>query len=176
MVYVEAPVLEHETLFCLDRSLRSVVSQNPYAEWSEMLAGLELDGFRAVLHPRDNPVFVHSRPWDEHLLGYGLSFFVSFPENAPFELAGQLVLAATCPMLYACISSDYSGPGSVVLINSVHDPIYPDDQVWRDPEQKEKCTIGPVFLVQEQFCSVDEYSLAKRSLLGSGYILAEGDE
>ena len=87
MVYVQVSELVNETIFNLDRSLRSVVRKNPRAEWSHFLETLERDGFSMILQPRDNPVFIHSRPWDEHLVGYGQSFFVSFPPDAPYVLA-----------------------------------------------------------------------------------------
>lgn len=62
MVYVQVSELVNETIFNLDRSLRSVVRKNPRAEWSHFLETLERDGFSMILQPRDNPVFIHSRP------------------------------------------------------------------------------------------------------------------
>ena len=169
MVYVQVSELVNETIFNLDRSLRSVVRKNPRAEWSHFLETLERDGFSMILQPRDNPVFIHSRPWDEHLVGYGQSFFVSFPPDAPYELAGCLLLASPYPSLYAQISSDYLDKNKVVLLNADHDPVYPDDLAWSTEDRQEKCSIGPLILMREQFCEDSDYLAAKGSLLNSGY-------
>lgn len=175
MVYVQVNKLETETILSLDRSLRMVVQNNPLAEWPQLLAGLESDGFAAILHPRDNPVFIHSRSWDEHLGGHGQSFFVSFPETAPYELAGQLLLATPYPLLYTSVSADYLGPNRVIVINQDHDPVYADDLAWSDENQIEKLPIGPVILLREQFSSEDEFSLAKRTLIASCYHIMNSD-
>lgn len=169
MVYVQVSELVNETIFNLDRSLRSVVKANPRAEWSHFLSALERDGFTMILQPRDNPVFIHSRPWDEHLVGYGQSFFVTFPINAPYELAGHMLLASPYPSLYASISADYLAQNKVVLINADHDPVYHDDLAWTDSEHEEKRPIGPMILMREQFSEDSDYMAAKESLITSGY-------
>ena len=94
MVYLQVSELVNETIFNLDRTLRKVVSQNPRAEWSHFIDALSREGFTSIMQPRDNPVFIHSRPWDEHLISGAQSFFVTFPESAPYELAGRLLLLA----------------------------------------------------------------------------------
>lgn len=169
MVYVQVSDLVNETIFNLDRSLRSVVKKNPRAEWSQFLETLERDGFSMILHPRDNPVFIHSRPWDEHLVGYGQSFFVSFPLDAPYELAGHMLLASPYASLYAQISADYLAKNQVVLLNAAHEPVYPDDLAWSTDERLEKRPIGPLILMREQFPDESDYLAAKGSLLNSGY-------
>lgn len=169
MVYVQVSELVNETIFSLDRSLRSVVKKNPRAEWSHFLSALERDGFSTILAPKDNPVFIHSRPWDEHLVGYGPSFFVSFPETAPYELAGRMLLASSYPSLYASISADYLDKNKVVLLNADHDPVYSDDLAWVTEERESKAAIGPVILMPDQFSEKSEYIAAKESLLISGY-------
>ena len=83
MVYLQVSELVNETIFNLDRTLRKVVSQNPRAEWSHFIDALSREGFTSIMQPRDNPVFIHSRPWDEHLISGAQSFFVTFPESAP---------------------------------------------------------------------------------------------
>ena len=176
MVYVQVSELEIETLCSLDRALRRVILKNPRAEWTQLLAGLESDGFSAILHPRDNPVFMHSRPWDEHLVGYGESFFVSFPSDAPYELAGQMLLATPYPMLYASISADYSSANQLVLINKDHDPVYADDLAWSDDGHTSKVSLGAVRLPREQFVGEHEYALAKQLLESSGYQVAASDD
>ncbi len=94
MVYVQVSELVNETIFNLERCLRGVVQKNPWAEWRHFMEPLTRDGFELIQPPQEHPIFIHSRPWDEHLVGYGQSFFVAFPENAPYELAGRLVLAS----------------------------------------------------------------------------------
>lgn len=177
MVFLQVSELENETVFSLDRSLRAATQENPRAEWSEILTSLERDGFTSILQPRDNPVFIHSRPWDEHLAGHGQSFFVTFPEDAPYELTGKLVLATPYPLFYTAVSADYLGENQVVLINGDHDPVYADDLAWCDEDHLHKRPIGALILLREQFFSADEYALAKRTLLASGYQLAgiDGD-
>lgn len=171
MVYVQVSELVNETLFNLDRSLRKVVKANPRAEWSHFLDTLDRDGFTSILHPRDNPVFIHSRPWDEHLVGYGQSFFVTFPPTAPYELAGSMLLASPYPSLYASVSADYLDKNKVVLVNADYDPVYCDDQAWETEACERKVAIGPLILVREQFADEADFELARKSLLFSGYHL-----
>lgn len=169
MVFVQVSELENETVFSLDRSLRCAVQTNPKAEWSEILSRLERDGFTSILNPRDNPVFIHSRAWDEHLTGNLQSFFVNFPSSAPYELAGHMMLATPYPLLYASVSADYLGVDKVVVINKDHDPVYADDHAWTCEEHLVKAPIGPMYLLAEQFFSEDEFINAKRLLIASGY-------
>jgi hypothetical protein len=174
MVYVQVSELQNETIFNLDRSLRSVIKLNPRAEWPHFASALERDGFTPIFHPRDNPVFIHSRPWDEHLVSYGQSFFVTFPAKAPYELSGRMLLASSYPSLYAPISADYLAANRVVLINTDHEPVYPDDLAWLDSDHATKCSIGPVRLMREQFPDNDDYEDARATLIESGYeVLAE---
>lgn len=169
MVYVQVSELVNETIFNLDRSLRKVVKANPRAEWSHFLDVLDRDGFTSILQPRDNPVFIHARPWDEHLVGYGQSFFVSFPQTAPYELAGSMLLATPYPSLYASISADYIDKNKVVLVNSDYDPVYCDDEAWETEARERKVGIGPMLLMREQFADEADYEAACKSLRVSGY-------
>ena len=171
MVYVQVAELVNETLFALDRAMRSVVKKNPRAEWSQFLSVLERNGFATILSPKDNPVFIHSRPWDEHLVGYGQSFFVSFPEGAPYELAGRMLLASPYPSFYASVSADYIKRGGVILLNAEHEPVYPDDIAWVSEERDAKVSIGPLILMPDQFSEKSEYLAAKKALIDSGYEL-----
>lgn len=136
---------------------------------------LKRDGFAAIQPPSDHPVFIHSRPWDEHLVGYGQSFFVAFPENAPYELAGRMLLASPYPAVYASVSADYTDKNHVVLINSDYDPVYADDMAWNTEEHEAQCAIGPVHLPRDQFVDESDYLAAKKALITSGYSLIEAE-
>lgn len=173
MVYVQVSELVNETIFNLERCLRGVVQKNPWAEWRHFMEPLTRDGFELIQPPQEHPIFIHSRPWDEHLVGYGQSFFVAFPETAPYELAGRLVLATPYASIYASVSADYTDKDQVVLVNAEYDPVYPDDLAWRTEEHEEKSEIGPVLLPRDQFVSDAEYLAAKSSLIKSGYSLIE---
>ena len=169
MVYLQVSELLNETLFNLDRSIRSVVMQNPRAEWTDFLVPLEREGFTRILEPMDSPVFIHSRAWDEHLVDYGPSFFVAFPASAPYELSGRMLLASSYPCMYASVSADYLDKDKVILLDAGHDPVYPDDLAWDTELQNEKRPIGPLVLMREQFSEESEYNAAKSSLILSGY-------
>ena len=173
MVYVQVPELLNETLFSLDRSLRSVVKDEPMAEWSDFVSKLENDGFTVILDPRNNPVFVHSRPWDEHLIQSNFSFFVGFPSDAPYELAERLVLACNYAPLFAAVSADYVANDKVVLINEKHEAIYPDDMAWDSDEHTHKRPVGQLILIKDQFLDFDDYAFAQDVLLKSGYQILE---
>lgn len=173
MIYLQVDELANETLFNLDRCLRSVVQNKPLAQWHEFVPALATCGFPQVMQPSDLPVFIHSRPWDEHMTSHGQSFFVGFPETAPYELAGQMVLASPYPLFYAGVSSDYLGAGRVVLIDSNHDPIYFDDLAWDTIERQGKRGIGSLILPPEQFASADEHQRALDCLTGSGYTMLD---
>lgn len=171
MVYLQVDALANETLWSLDRCMRGVVQTQPLAQWREFAPALASDGFLPVTGPGDAPVFIHSRPWDEHMTRHGQSFFVAFPDNAPYELAGQMFLASPYPQLYAGVSADYLGAGRVVLIDRHHDPIYPDDLAWTNPEHQAKQAIGPLILPPEQFANDAELQTAQDCLTRSGYNL-----
>lgn len=173
LVYVQVGELVNETLLALDRTMRGVVKANPRAEWSVFLPVLEREGFSTIMSPKNNPVFIHSRPWDEHLVGYGSSFFVSFPPDAPYELAGRMLLASPYPMLYTPVSADYIDKNKVVLVNAEHDPVYSDDLAWDTEDRLSKRPIGPVHLMRDQFSDESEYEQAKASLQASGYEIVD---
>lgn len=173
MVYLQVDELAHETLFSLDRCLRSVVQTKPLAQWHEFVPELASYGFAEVMQASDRPVFIHSRPWDEHMVSHGQSFFVGFPKTAPYELAGQMVLASPYPLFYAGVSSDYLGAGRVVLIDSNHDPIYFDDLAWDTSDRLGKRGIGSLILPPEQFASANEHQRAHDSLTRSGYVVLD---
>lgn len=173
MVYVQVNDLVNETIFNLERCLRSVVRSHPWAEWSHFTEPLQRDGFASIQPPSDYPVFIHSRPWDEHLVGYGQSFFVAFPESAPYELAGRMLLATPYASLYASISADYLDKNRVVLINADYDPVYPDDLAWLTEDRDKKGFIGPVMLPKDQFVDEVEFEAARASLINSGYTLLD---
>lgn len=169
MVYLQVKELENETIFSLDRLLRGVVKKNPRAEWASFIDALEREGFSSTAPTPESTVFIHSRPWDEHLVCYGQSFLVAFPADAPYELARHVLLASPYPSLYASISTDYMGQNKVVLLNAEHEPVYHDDLAWTSEDQRDKRVIGPVILMKAQFIDDIDYLEAKNSLLYSGY-------
>lgn len=171
VVYLQTAELNVETIFALERSMRSAVQLNKNAEWPQILKMLEKDGFSCLMEPKQNPVFMHARPWDEHLTHpeQGQSFFVTFPDDAPYEIANALVLASKNASLYSLVSGNYLGDGKVVMVNNDHDLIYPDDLAWNDDSHSEKRPIGEVVLIREQFCCESEYLSALASLAKSGY-------
>ncbi|OLP04486.1 hypothetical protein [Rhodoferax antarcticus] len=171
VVYLQTSELNNQTLFALERSMRSAVKINPMVEWSAMLKLLEMDGFSCVLDPKQNSVFIHSRPWDEHLThpDQAQSFFVTFPDDAPYEIANGLFLASRNPSFYSLVSENYLGDGKVVVVNNAHELIYPDDSAWIDDSHTEKKSIGHCELIRDQFCCEQEYSDALKVLANSGY-------
>lgn len=170
-VYLQTSELNVQTLFSLERSMRSAIKINPMVEWPAMLKPLEQDGFSCILDPKQNPVFLHARPWDEHLSHpeQAQSFFVTFPDDAPYEIANQLFLASRNPALYSLVSEEYLGDGKVVVVNNEHELIYPDDQAWIDDGHEEKKPIGNCELIRDQFCCEQEYNNALNVLINSGY-------
>jgi hypothetical protein len=176
MVYLQVSELQNETLFNLDRTLRAVVKEKPFAEWDDFVPALEREGFTSI--PKLNsplPIYIHSRPWDEHMVENGESFLVAFPSDAPFELAEALMVASPSASFYAPVSADYITPSTVVLINSDHEPIYANDMVWHDAEQTEQVPLGGLHLIREQFTDDAGYDQAKRALIDSGYVVLEAE-
>lgn len=171
LVFLQTAELNVQTLLALERSMRSAIHINKRAEWPDILKTLEQDGFSCVMEPRMNPVFVHARPWDEHLAhpDQAQSFFVTFPDGAPYEIANQLFLASRNPSLYTLVRGDFLGDGKVVVVNNDHDLIYPDDEAWIDDSHEQKKPIGTIELIRDQFCSEQEYSEALAVLSASGY-------
>lgn len=171
LVYLQTAELNVQTLLSLERSMRSAIHLNRRAEWPEILKTLEQDGFSCVMEPRMNPVFVHARPWDEHLThpDQAQSFFVTFPDDAPYEIANQLFFASRNASVYALVRGDYLGDGKVIVVNNDHDLIYPDDDAWIDDSHEDKKHIGTVELIRDQFFCEQEYSDALVVLSASGY-------
>jgi hypothetical protein len=172
MVYLEVNELDTATILNLDKSLRSIIRKSPCAEWHQFVDALKVDGFTAISPPEDSLVFVHSRPWDEHLVGYGQSFFVTFPDGAPYELAGKLFFASQNAYMYTSVSADYCLKNGVILLDAEHDPVYFDDLAWTDATHMSKASIGELILIREQFSDDSEYVSAKQSLLDSSYLVA----
>jgi hypothetical protein len=166
--YVTSSSLDADTLFLLDKSLRAAANAHPLGEWAQVSGHLAKNGFIQIKEP-SGPVFYHSRAWDEHFIGGEGSFFVTFPTDAPWEVAGQMLLATSSPMLYALVSSDYTGEGKVVLINVEHEAVHHDDMAWSDEECTEKLPIGPLILNGEQFFDNTQFQRAKDALIRSGY-------
>lgn len=171
LVYVQTAELNVQTILALERGMRSAVRLNKRAEWPEILKSLENDGFSCLMHPKQNPVFVHARPWDEHLThpDQAQSFFVTFPEDAPYEIANQFLLASRNPTIYSMVHSDFLSENKVIVINKDHELIYPDDEAWTDDSHSEKKPIGYIEPIRDQFCSEVDYANALTILAESGY-------
>lgn len=172
MVYLQVSELQNETLFNLDRTLRAVVKAKPFAEWPDFVPALEREGFTAIQNLNNPlPIYIHSRPWDEHMVENGESFLVAFPSDAPYELAETMMVASPSASFYAPVSADYIVPNTVVLINSDHEPIYANDLVWSDVEQTSQVPLGGLHLIREQFADEAGYEHAKQALIASGYVV-----
>jgi hypothetical protein len=158
----------YETIFSIDRSIRSVVQEKPRANWNDIAVGLKNNGFKIVDEAIDK-VFWHARRWDEHLAAHSQSFFVTFPDTASPEIAGQVFFATNYPALFAIVSTENLPQNGLLLINSEHEVIYPDDLVWSDETCSEYIPIGPMVLIENQFANESEINQAKRDLLISGF-------
>ena len=170
MVFLQVSELQNETLFNLDRALRKVVITKPFADWRDFVPALEQEGFTAI--PNLNsplPIYIHSRPWDEHLVATGESFFVSFPADAPYELASTMMVASPSASFYGPVSADFIALNSVVLMNADCVPIYANDLAWLNPEHTKQVPIGPLHLIADQFADEAGYNRAESALVASGY-------
>ncbi len=168
--FVTAQELEPNTLFSLDMLVRSVASHNKAIGADEVKAVLAQNGFEPI-EPGDEPVYIHSRPWDEHQMLSTTSFFVTFPKSAPYELQGEMVLATTCPNYYSSVSADHLYDGPILLLNKDHEPIYATDQAWRSEEHDEMVPIGGIIIPIQQFSNLDQLDAACQLLTKSGYTL-----
>jgi hypothetical protein len=168
--YVSVQDLEPNTLFDLDMLVRSVASHNKAIGLNEVKAVLAQNGF-VPIEPEDEHVYFHSRPWDEHQMLNTTSFFVTFPESAPYELRGELILATTCPNYYSSVSADHLYDGPLLLLNKDHEPIYSTDQAWRNEEHEEMIPIGGLIVPIQQFSNLAQLDAACLLLAKSGYNL-----
>ena len=174
LTYVSVPELSYTHLFSIDRLIRSAYKENKKAEWNDVVRNLESGGYSFLPRPRNSNIFVFFRAWDEYLLNDGESCLVYFPESAAYELRNKVFLATPYPMYYAAINKSYQGGvGRLLLINEEHEPMYPDDLVWKDEEQTSKIELGKLHLVKEQFPSEFEYLKAKECLLASNYSIGD---
>ena len=169
--YVAVQALEPNTLLSLDRWVRSVTSSNRAAGVDEVKSVLAENGFMPI-EPGEESVYFHSRPWDEHQTRNTTSFFVTFPETAPYELRGEFILATTCPNFYSSVSADHLYDGPLLLLNKDHEPIYSTDRAWHSEEHEEMVPIGEVIVPIQQFADPSEFELACRLLTQSGYLLS----
>lgn len=171
LVYLQTAELNVHTLMSLERSMRGVVQLNRFSEWPEIQKALEKDGFSPVVPAQGEAIFVHARPWDEHLthVDHLQSFFVTFPSDAPYEIANRLFLASRNASLYSMVAEGYLGGGKVIIITNDHDLIYPEDDAWIDDTHTATKHIGRVELIREQFCGETEYAEALAVLTASGY-------
>lgn len=172
-VYLKVDKLENETIFKLDRKFRECIRNKPRLGWDGISAYLANYGFTPITSPDHSPVYTHPRAWDEHLNGGIRSFFVTFPEDAPYELAGKLLFATSRPQNYATVNADYIGRNKVIIITDAHEPVYYDDLAWEDSTHAGMKPIGPVTLIPDQFSCEKEYELAIKVLTYSGYSVQE---
>ena len=164
-----------EAIFEVDRFARAAALANPRIKMPELKAVLQGAGFNFVDAPGQRRVYWHSRFIDEHLLSARYSsFFVHFSDDCSFELLDGCFLATNRPALFNLISPTYQTDGQqTLLVSENHDIIYPDDQVWADPEMTRLIPIGPVCVIEEQFPNRASYEMAKTQLVESGYECVE---
>lgn len=165
--FICVPEVNLETLFALDKTIREVAEKNPSADFSAIEAALIAKG-ASKADKVSGGVYIHARPWDEHLTKSNKSFFVTFTDDSPEPLAGNLFLATNYPSYYAMMAIEYVGLNKFVLINEEHDPIYPDDELVLSDEG-DKSPIGTVEVIREQFHSDESYESARQFLKKSGY-------
>jgi len=177
-VLVQAPSFDSATIFKMDRAVRETTALEPSCNHERILRSLEASGFVAVdesAMTEDDCVYVHGRAWDEHLAVGQHTFFVAFPEDAPFELASKIHLATTKPNMFALVSENKEWMSELALINDNHEVIYSTDTAYVTEQGDERVPIGPVLLPLEQFHSEQEIQEAKRLLLESGFVLANDE-
>ena len=162
--------LSYDALFSMDKSIRETVSKNPFAEWGDIESSLSKVGF-ASAQEDGRTVFWHSRQWDEHLTAFADSFFVTFPREAPMEVAGKVVLATNYPALFALISDEDINSRAFLLVTGDHEVIYPDDKLWVDMDSDVKIGLGPVTIIEDQFSNEAQFQKAKQNLISSGYVV-----
>ena len=161
--------MSYGTILNIDRCIREVVIQHPRAQWNVIEEGLSRSGFEVTDDAVAQNIFWHARHWDEHMDGSQLSFFVTFPSNSPPELAGEIFMATTYASLFALVSDSDRLSGNLLLINSEHEVVYPEDQVWMDDTQSSRVPIGPVIVIQNQFATSEQAEAARQRLQASGY-------
>lgn len=171
-IYISVQDLQPQILFDIDRSIREAVSEKRFLSTKEVENHLSKSGFSIVKPKEEDSVFIHGRPWDDHMMNKGNSFFVLFPETAPFEIAGTIVLATNNASYFANVSADHLYDGKYLLITKDHDPIYVDDLAWATDEQEREIPIGPVFVPREQFATDEQHADAIKGLQDSGYQVA----
>lgn len=167
-IEVEEKEFCYETIFAIDRSIRTTAQKYPKANWNQIKAGLVQAGYHFV-SDTNGSVFWHARQWDEHLVSTSKSFFVTFPDSASHEIAGEIFLATSYASLFAIVSTEHLHGGSLLLINSSHEVVYPDDLVWETPECENQIGLGSVVLIESQFSTPQEIDLARQELTLSGF-------
>lgn len=172
-IVVDEDGFSFDTLFRIDRTIRASVSEFPTATWDYLEKGLVTEGFVFVAEVANNEnVFWHPRYWNEHLTPTSRSFFVVFPDSAPYELAGEIVLATNYPSLFALVPNEYINGNKMLLLNSNHEPIYPDDLAYGSLDGDVCLPLGPVAVVAEQFATQDDIEVAQQHLVESGFIVS----
>ncbi len=161
-----------ETLFLIDRVIRGVVGASVTADWGQLEPALKAEGFVFIQEPSGG-VFWHPRYWNEQTTPSARSFFVEFPDSAPYELAGEIILATNYPGFFAPVPDEYFSSQKLLLLNANHEPIYPSDLAWDSDEQNSQLELGPVKVIKRQFATEDQYLAAKFFLADSGYLVCE---
>lgn len=167
-IEVEESAFCYETIFKIDKSIRSSVNDNARASWQSIEKDLRSNGF-IFTDKATKPVFWHARQWDEHLAGSASSFFVTFDDNSGPELAGEVFLATNYPSLFALVDPDDVADRGTLLINSNHDIVYPDDYVWKDEVFSGKIPLGAAIIIESQFPQGNGVDIAREQLVNAGY-------
>ena len=176
--YVRASSLDVATLMRIERAIAASCADRSALRnrdpWSVVAQGLREAGFEPLraheVTPAD-PIFMYPKPFDEAWGSSSHSFFVTFEDTAPHEIAGQLVIATNYPGFWTQTVADFAGADSVVLISPEQEAIYPDDLAYADTAGQEQIPIGTVIVPHEQFISEQAHRQAMQKLANSGYAM-----
>lgn len=170
-IEVEKHLCSYDTFFAIDKSIRKTVEKFPRATWDQLEAGLVEDGFYFPLLPSGSTIFWHPRNWDEHLVESARSYFVTFVDYMDDDLTKDVLIATSFPALFALVPECVINSKKLVLINSEHEAIFPDDEIVDIFDPSQKVPIGQVVLFKNQFPSQATYDAAKQDLIDSGYMV-----
>lgn len=157
-----------ETIMAINRTIRYAVSTYPTAPWGYVEQALREAGYSVAMSPIGD-VFWNPRHWNEHTIPGARSFFVTFPEDAPYEVSNEIFVATTYPGLYAVVPNEYFGGQKLLLLNANNEPVFPDDAVWSKEDSTDQLPLGAVSILRDQFSDESELEEARNALRESGY-------
>lgn len=157
-----------ETIMAVNRTIRHAVSTYPTAPWAYVEQALREAGHTVSMSPIGD-VFWNPRHWNEHTISTAKSFFVTFPEDAPYEVANEIFVATSYPGLFAVVPNEYFGGQKLLLLNANNEPVFPGDTVWSQESTIDQIPLGAVNVLHEQFSAESELEEARNALRESGY-------